>query len=146
MFFSGMDQTKYSLDKFMSHKTINLTEACVSSSVSEACVNIETSLQTLLILHFLTTWLRINTEKHSFTSGKMTLGPFLRTGAEKAAAGSLYCVWFSLVFGLAFLGIAVCFWLFVCLFFLPRQSVSLSNKNLEAKFSQYFFQPPDKNL
>lgn len=53
---------------------------------------------------------------------------------------------FGLVQYLVFQGLLFVFG-FVSFFFpLPRQSVSLSNKNLEAKFSQYFFQPPDKNL
>lgn len=69
--------------------------------------------------------------------------PSCRKGRSHSAL--LCLVWFSIWFGI-FKVATLCFWLFVCLFVLPRQSVSLSNKNLEAKFSQYFFQPPDKNL
>lgn len=107
---------------------------CVGSAVYGVKMNDKTSLQTL----FFFSGLPISAEQRSFTSDRSTRFCSL--------VGFLYCVWFGSVFG--FSRFAIYFWLFVCRFFfpLPRQSVSLSNKNLEAKFSQYFFQPPDKNL
>lgn len=113
----------------------------VCYAVSGVKINDKTSLQTLFIFLFFTIWPPINTEKR--TVSPRTNWPISVPSCREGRSSLTCLVWFSIWFGI----FKVCyFWLFVCLFSLPRQSVSLSNKNLEAKFSQYFFQPPDKNL
>lgn len=68
---------------------------------------------------------------------------FLLPQPGKAVPLPVYRFWFAIWFG-GFIYFHFCL---LVSFVLPRLSVSLSNKNLEAKFSQYFFfQPPDKNV
>lgn len=159
--FSGVDQTKYSLDMFTSNsQTVNLTEAAAVSVFLDlkgvlCCLGqnwyqgFTTDPIHFTFLPFGLSWTLTHRKTHRFTSDKLTLTHFFALMQRRQSWSSLLClVWFSIWFGnFRVCNSTLCFLLFVChFFFLPRQSVSLSNKNLEAKFSQYFFQPPDKNL
>lgn len=69
---------------------------------------------------FFTIWPPITTyiqKNAQFHLRQIDFNPFLCPHAGKAVPVLRYCVWFGSVFGLAFLRFALCFWLFVCLFF-----------------------------
>lgn len=157
LFWCGSNQIFFGYVCVQLWKTVSLTEgpvaACCCSVPEGSKINDKTSLQTRHIWLFFTVKPPVTYRKtHSSRLGQADSNP---SRCPRARGGS--SCFLSTVFGLVqylvvsflrFRYSTLCFWLFVCPFFflLPRQSVSLSNKNLEAKFSQYFFQPPDKNL
>lgn len=160
--FSGVDQTKYSLDMIESNsQTVSLTEAaavCVFLYLTH--VLYRQGLKLISRLHYkpyslyfflpfgLSSTRRRRKNTH-FHLRQIDLNPCLCPRAEKAAPVLLYWVWFGSVFGLVFLGFCystLCFWLFVCLFFCQDSLFLYLIKIWKLNFHSFFSQPPDKNL
>lgn len=157
LFWRGSNQIFFGYVCVQLWKTVSLTEgpvaACCCSVPEGSKINDKTSLQTRHIWLFFTVKPPVAYRKTpSSRLGQADSNPSRRPRARGGSSCFLstvfglvqYLVVFSFkvsLFNSLFLAFCVSFF-----FLLPRQSVSLSNKNLEAKFSQYFFQPPDKNL
>lgn len=127
--FSGVDQTKYSLDTFTSNsRAVSLTEA-VSECIILHLSSVITAVPVLLFFSFcpVVPLTLIYRKTHVSTSGKLTLTHFFALMQRRQFLFLSTCVWFSSVFGLAFLRFAIQLFVFgfLCLSFFCQDSLFL---------------------